>query len=125
MSDIHPRNGTRLLATPFPTPYCRFVTNVAAAMLVTRTNLYPFATKNETLLYGKLFCISTNMTALIWVVFENQELLVIIIHVMVRSVTEPWGGALRDDTKKEPSTGHAFLPFSLGFTPIRNREKIP
>ena len=64
------------------------------------------------------------MTALIWVVFENQELLVIIIHVMVGSVTEPWGGALRDDTKKEPSTGHAFLPFSLGFTPIRNREKI-
>ena len=51
------------------------------------------------------------MTALIWVVFENQELLVIIIHVMVGSVTEPWGGALRDDTKKEPSTGHAFLPF--------------
>ena len=45
------------------------------------------------------------MTALIWVVFENQELLVIIIHVIVGSVTEPWGGALRDDTKKEPSTG--------------------
>ena len=31
------------------------------------------------------------MTALIWVVFENQELLVIIIHVMVGSLTEPWG----------------------------------
>ena len=64
------------------------------------------------------------MTALIWVVFENQEVQVIIIHVMVGSVTEPWGGALRDDTKKEPATGHA-LPFSSGFTPIRNWEKIP
>ena len=53
------------------------------------------------------------MTALIWVVFENQELLFIIIHVIVGSVTEPWGGALRDDTKKEPSTGYAFLPFFL------------
>jgi len=58
-------------------------------------------------------------------VFENQEFLVIIIHVMVASVTEPWGGALRDDTKKEPAIGQAFLPFSLGFTPIRNQKKIP
>ena len=37
--------------------------------------------------------------------FENQEFLVIIIHVVVGSVTEPWGGALRDDTSKEPAIG--------------------
>ena len=43
MSDIAPRNATRLHRTPFPTTLCWFVTNAAAAMLVKRTYLYPFA----------------------------------------------------------------------------------
>ena len=43
MSDIALRNATRLHRTPFPTTLCWFVTNAAAAMLVKRTYLYPFA----------------------------------------------------------------------------------